>query len=212
MNRRHAVLAAACVALGTACCSDPVGVRDHSPRSSVNEQLADQLHFLRPAPHAPPVAQKSVSFYAVRGEERQVRIVYHARPGASDSTEFVRFTVPSQALVQRPDGTPVAVGDSVLISLTVTDTLRLIVDFEPTGLRFAAGYPAQLTMSYAETDPDVNGDSVVNVLDNALKSLFQIWSQEQIGDPFRALESLVDKIRQTVSASVPGFTNYAIAY
>ena len=207
MVKRHVGRLTVSLALVTACSTEPVRVGD-APRAN----LSSELHFLRPAPDAPPLAQTTASFYAVRGENREVRIMYRARPGASDSTEFLRFEVPSQSLLRRPDGTLVAEGDSVLIRLTVSDPDRLIVSFEPTGLLFATDAPARLRMSYAETDDDVNADGVVDALDEELESLFQIWRQEQIGDPFHALASLLDKTRELVSASIGGFTNYAISY
>ena len=182
------------------------------PHPSAAQALDDGPHFLRPAPDAPPLAQTTTSFYAVRGEDRAVRIMYHARPGASDSTEFLHFEVPSRSLERRPDGTLVAVGDSVLIRLTVIDTVGLIVRFEPAGLGFAADEPARLRMSYAETDDDIDNDGDVDALDDTLRSFFQIWKQEQIGDLFVALTSLLDRTREVVSASIVGFTNYAIAH
>ncbi len=213
MVRRHVALSAVCLALVTACTSEPVGVRGDLPRSAVkNIAPAEGPRFLRPAPDAPPLAQTRVRFHAVRGETRQVRIMYHARPGASDSTEFLRFEVPSQSLWRRPNGRLVAVGDSVLIRLTVIDTVRLIVMFEPTGLRFTPEHPAHLRMSYAETDDDIDRDGDVDAMDDALELNLRIWRQEEIGDPFVALESLVDKMREVVSASISGFTNYAIGY
>ena len=212
MIRRHVAPLAVCLALVTACTSEPVVGPGDLPSLAEGEAAGGKPRFLRPAPDAPPLAKTAASFYAVRGENRQVRIMYHARPGASDSTEFLRFEVPRQSLLRRPDGTLVAVGDSVLIRLTVIDTVRLIVRFEPGGLLFAPDEPARLSMSYAETDDDINGDGVVDALDDALESLFQIWRQEKIGDVFEALASLLDKTREVVSASIPGFTNYAISY
>ena len=212
MVRRHVGLLAVSLALVTACGTEPVGSPGDLPSATLEDVSDAELHFLRPAPDAPPLAQTSASFYAVRGESRQVRIMYRARPTASDSTQFLRFEVPHQSLVRRPDGTLVAEGDSLLITLTVSDSDRLIVNFEPAGLLFDTDAPARLSMSYAETDDDVNADGVVDALDDELESLFQIWRQEQIGDPFFALASLLNKTREVVSASISGFTNYAISY
>ena len=211
MTRRHLAVAALCLAFGTACNSDPVGVRSDSSSPRPQASVLSTPRFLRPAPGAPSLATKQVSFYAVRGQYRQVEIMYHARSGVSDSTRFVLFSVPAQSLVKRPDGTSIAPGDSVAITLTVTDTVNLIVQFEPSGMQFASGYPANLVMSYAETDPDVNGDGVVNAIDTSLEGLLKIWCQE-ISEPFRVIGSLLDESRKTVSAAISGFTNYAVAY
>ena len=73
------------------------------------------LTFLRPAPGAPSIAAKTVSFWAVNGETRTGVIRYRKRPGAPASNRLVRLVVDKRSLVNRPDGTPIAVGDSILI-------------------------------------------------------------------------------------------------
>lgn len=165
---------------------------------------------LRPAADAPSLAQTSVSFYAVRGQARAGRIMYHARPGAADSTEFVHLAVPAQSLLARPDGSLVADGDSVLVTITVIDPTRLTVELRPSGLRFDSNAPAQLRFSFAETDKDVNGDGSVDGRDAELQSTFAVWRQQATGAPWTALPSTLAE--QTVSAAIGGFSNYMIAY
>jgi hypothetical protein len=201
---------AVCLTLGTAC-SDPVGVPNDSPTPQPDFIALSSPHFLRPASSAPSLAKKQVSFYAVRGKSRQVSIMYHARPGSADSTRFALFTVPAQSLVRRPDGTPIAPGDSLRITMQIMDTVKLIVRFRPDGLKFASGYPATLKLSYAETDPDINRDGVVNAVDAGLEALLKMWRQET-GQPFGPIQSLLDESQKTVSAAISGFTNYAISY
>jgi hypothetical protein len=172
----------------------------------------DDCRFLRPAAGAPSLAQTTASFWAVRGETRSASIWYHAQPGASDSTEFVRFAVDSESLVEHPDGTPVAAGDSVLITLTVVDTTDLIVDFQPQGLRFAAAAPAKLTFGYAETDPDLDFDGTVDDDDAALEATLGIGRQEMSSDPFQPIPSQADTLADQVRADIDGFTRYAVMY
>src|SRR5690242_2261384 len=81
----------------------------------------------------PPLARTSVSFYAVQGKATTAEIWYRAKPGAADSSRFLVFQVGAGSLVNRPDGTPIAAGDSVLITLTVTDQSHFLVDFQPSG-------------------------------------------------------------------------------
>lgn len=183
------------------------------PPDSTTTKPESDLHFMHASDSAPPLAQTSVTFYAVRGEDREVRLFYHARPGRNDSTEFLRFRVRSGSLVQRPDGTPIAEGDSLPITVTVTDTTRLIVQFEPSGLTFATTDPARLTLKYAEEDDDLNDDGHVDATDLALKPLLGLWRQESPSDPWILLPTSVSLvISDEVEADVPGFTNYAIAY
>ena len=139
-------------------------------------------------------------------------MLYHARPGASDSTMFVRFKVGPKALLARPDGSPVAFGDSVLITLRLVDPEALIVDFQPSGLRFDPRDPAELRMSFAETDPDVNGDGTVDRADTRLTQRFKIWRQERNVDPWVSQPSDVLLGLHEVETEVDGFTRYAIAY
>jgi hypothetical protein len=153
-----------------------------------------------------------VSFYAVRGQEREARIMYRPEPGAADSSEFVHFVVGANSLVAGPDGTPIPVGDSLQITLTVVDTRRLIVDFQPAGLQFAPGSPAEVTYSYGETEDDLDGDGDADDDDEAIESTFAIWRQQAAGEPYTAIPSTVDTVAEQVAADIGGFTRYAVAY
>jgi hypothetical protein len=168
--------------------------------------------FVRPAPGAPAMANPVVSFYARRGERREVRMVYHAAPGRSDSTDFVRFRVDDRSLLTRPDGSPIAVGDSVLITLTLVDAANLVVDFQPAGLRFNPRDPAELRFCFRETDPDLNQDGVVDVQDTLLMQRFQLWRAEAAGSQWTPTVSTVSAPAYEVEAAVGGFTRYALAY
>lgn len=186
-------------------------VPDPSVPSSA-EADESELQFLSPAADAPELAQSSVSFYAVRGQDREASIWYHARPGASDSTRFLHFEVGEDALLRRPGGAPIAEGDSILITLTVTDPSRLLVDFQPTGLRFSREDPAELTFGYGEADPDYDDDGDVDDDDAETPSAFDIWRQEGAGDPFILVPSEVDEDDREVEAEIDGFTRYAVCY
>ncbi len=177
--------------------------------STVNEA---GLHFLRPAATAPPLASRVQSFWAVRGEAREVRLMYQPRPGAADSVEFARFRVESRSLVQDQFGQPVAPGDSILITLSISDTLRLITEFQPAGLVFSPSRPARLWLKFGEADPDLNNDGIVSAADTSLLLDLSIWRQERPGDPWALLASMVDTVEQEVEADIPGFTRYAVAY
>lgn len=210
-TRRHrcAMLTAmtACVALAAACHDSP-----SSPGDTTVKPESD-LHFVRSTDSTPPLVQQTLTFYAVSGRDTTVHLWYHARPGRTDSTEFLRFRVRQRSLVTRPDGTPIALGDSIPITITVLDTAQMIVQFEPSGLKFAASDPARLTLKYAEADLDLNGDGHVGTTDLVLKPLLAIWRQESPGDPWIMLPTSVSLTdTDEVEADVPGFTRYAMAY
>lgn len=187
----------------------PGGVRAPVAAASVPES---ELHFLQPASGAPPLAATSVSFYAVRGQDREASLWYHRRPGAPDSSRLVRLRVDRRSLVNAPDGTPLAPGDSVLITLTVVDPARLIVEYQPAGLVFAPRRPAKVTYWYLEADHDFNGDGVVDALDRALERSFGVWGQEQPGDPWNSVPVIRQPLVDQIEGSIPGFTRYAVAY
>lgn len=183
----------ALLAFATACGGDSTG-----PGGTPG----DELHFLRPAADAPALVETSVTFWAYRDRETQAAIWYHERPGATDSTEFVEFRVPDQSIAQ----------DSVQITISVVDPMRMVVQFEPSGLQFAPGRPARLKLKYAEADTDLNDDGLVNGTDDALKMLLSIWRQEQPGDPWVKVPSTSITLEDDVEADIVGFTRYAIAY
>jgi hypothetical protein len=137
---RRWTLLCALLPLATACGTGADTIPGPNPVDSTAAE--DSLHFLRPALTAPPLADRVVSFWAVRGQRRELRLMYRPAPGAVDSVEFARFRVDDRSLVNRPDGTPIAQGDSILITLSVVDTLQLITEFQPAGLVFSNSRPA----------------------------------------------------------------------
>lgn len=203
--RQYRWLVASVCALGALGCGDGTAP---APLS----RPADQLHFLRPAATAQPLPDTAISFWAKRGEDRELRLYYAPRPGSGDSEEFLRLSVPAAALLQRPDGSLVAAGDSVLISVRVVDPSRLIVEFEPSGLKFSPASPARLRLELAETDSDLDGDGVVDARDDALKTQLSVWRQEGPGQPWFKVTSSVFTDLNEVEADVFGFTGYALAY
>jgi hypothetical protein len=203
----------ALLALALACAGDyGTSASGGGPAAPPDTSLEPGLVFLRPAAGAPPLGERQVSFWAVKGESREVRLMYASVGGRPDSAEFARFRVDARSLVNRPDGTPIAPGDSILISLTIVDTLRFMTDFQPQGLQFSAARPARLWLKFAEADPDLNDDGVVNAADTTVLLSLRIWRQERPGDPWTSLASVVDTVNQEVEADVPGFTRYAVAY
>lgn len=189
---------------GLAGCSDSTGANAVKPE--------DELNFLRPAPSAPPLVQTSVSFYAVRGQDRIGQLFFRPRPGHTDSSEFVKLDVDGRSLDRRPDGSPIAMGDSILITITVVDFSRLILDFQPSGLQFVASEPAELEIEYEEADDDINEDGVVDSGDAALRPILAIWRQENPGAAWTREPSSSSGSVDEVEADIQGFTRYAIAY
>ena len=124
----------------------------------------------------------------------------------------MRFRVSKDALLTRPDGTPFAAGDSILITITLSDPAHLGVDFQPSGLRFRPSDPAKLKFSFLEADEDYNGDGTVNGGDTAIQARLAVWQRESGSAPWIRLSSVVSVEAHEVEATVSGFTSYVIAW
>ena len=190
------------VLLIVACAGDTTG-----PSSSSNVQKpASELHFLQLSPSAPALQGTTVSFYAKRGEDREARVKFQ------NGQDYLRFRVFGNSLLQRPDGSTFAQGDSILITITVTDPTRLQADFQPAGLKFSPSTPARLQFEFGECDGDINADGVVNSADTALLPLISTWRQESPAAPWIRVSSTVESDISEVQAFITGFTGYALAY
>ena len=99
--------------------------------AATGETPHGELELVQPPPRAAGQAlvldRFEASFWAVRGESRTVQINYLDEAGAEDDP-YVRLTVTDP--VQRPDGSPIALGDSVLITVSVEPT-DLVIHLAP---------------------------------------------------------------------------------
>jgi hypothetical protein len=188
-------------------CSDSGGPGDDGTRPP------SDLTILRLAEDSPPLFNPVESFYAVRGENREVRIFFEEEddPGEAGD-EYLRFAVDNDALLAYPDGTPFAEDDSVLITIRVVDPARLLFEFEPAGLTFSPNRPAELKIHYDKADDDLDEDGDVDPDDVQLELTLAIWRQEADGDPFVRLGSLLLDDLDEIDAELEGFSRYALAY
>jgi hypothetical protein len=202
--------------------------------ASAEKDLGDPT-FLQPADGAPTIANPVIAFWAVKGRDQIVKMVYSSASrggglgddgrrhgggnggGANggsghDSVVFAEFRVRAKSLVTRADGSPIADGDSILITMTLVDPNHGIIDFQPSGLRFSTKNPAQLKISYENANLDLNGDGVVDARDRLIQLTFHIGVRENPGDPFLPLPSAVDTELDEVETAILGFSGYAIEY
>ncbi len=225
----------------SACGRDLLAPRANAPLASARvasgraaEKDGAEQNFLQPAQDAPTIANPVISFWAVKGRDQIVNMVYHTRSsgvsggsgghGSSgrhgdvsggsgrDSVVFAEFRVRAKSLAFRPDGSAIADGDSVFITMTLIDPDRGIIDFQPAGLRFSAKNPAQLKISYENANLDLNGDGVVDARDRLIQLTVPIGVRENPADPFLPLPSVVDTEFDEVEAVILGFSGYAIEY
>ena len=169
-----------------------------------------ELTFVRLSSDSPAIDTTTVTFWAVRGKDREVQIRYfYAESG--DFAKCLRLLVPAQALHLRPDGTPFAVGDSVRITVRMPDPTRLTFEFDPAGLRFDPLHPATIEVVYRYADRDFNGDGVVDRRDDALAANFGFWKQERPGEVWTSVSTQRFENIMEARATVTGFTKYALA-
>lgn len=186
-----------------ACGGDPARPDDTRPTSALN--------FLEPTAGA--VLRTEASFWAVRGQERELRLYFAPRSSGLDSAEFLRLKVGDRSLLARPNGTPFAIGDSVLISVRVIEASRLILEFEPSGLRFDPAEPAELRLSLEEVDHDVDDDGDIDARDmSLLRQDVSLWRQEAAGRPWVRIGTAYFESFDEFESDISGFTNYALAF
>jgi hypothetical protein len=148
-----------------------------------------------------------LSFWAVRGQEREVYIKYDA--GGSWRT-YIEFEVTRP--IQRPDGSPIAVGDSVLITLSV-DPTNLMVHLEPSGLQFDPSVPTELEFHYEGANHDFNEDGVVDGADDYIQAnLLGTWYQDDTGSPWGIIGSDHDLEDEEFELFLEHFSGYAVSW
>jgi hypothetical protein len=194
----------AAVAGGVASCSDSSGPSDGSRPPA-------ELNIVHVAATSSPLFNPVDSFYAVRGEDREGAIYFQDSEGKAGE-EYLRLRIDAPTLQALPDGTPIAVGDSVLIHMRVIDPAEMLFEFEPSGLKFNAAMPARLKIHYDHADGDLNDDGAVDGTDASIEGTLAIWRQEQPGDAFVRLESVLSEDLDEADADLLGFSRYALAY
>jgi hypothetical protein len=156
----------------------------------------------------PPLSldQYAVSFWAVRGESRSIRINYNSTID-NDSHPFLELTTTDPVFA--PEIGEIAVGDSVLITVTV-DTSKIGVRFEPTGLQF--GTPAQLKLYYGGASGDLNGDGVADAADAQLEQqMLGLWYREYTNDGWTQISASHSTEEKSFTYALPHFCEYAVA-
>ncbi len=174
------------------------------------QRTEGQLTFLRFAATAPAFEATTVTFWALKGEDREGFLFFLDSSGQRGE-EFARLRVDATSLSARPDGTPIAIGDSVLITMRV-DTVRLEVTLEPSGLSFSASRPAFLRIDYEHADPDFDDDGDVDAEDDQAQGRFSVWRQRAPGEPYQEVGTVRIEPFKLVEADLLGFSRYAVAY
>jgi len=168
------------------------------------------IHMLRQAPGAPALETYQVSFWACVGEAEAVTVRYLPVDGESVGQPFLRFDIGKNALATDPSGMRMKRGDSVLITLII-DPVDFAVEFEPSGMTFSNGLPAQLTFWYQYANPDLNADGIVDGTDEQLAQQIAVWGNSGSARWTR-LPSTLDPTLPSVSSVVKHFSEYAVSW
>ena len=167
------------------------------------------VHMLRQSQTAPLLETYEASFWAVDGEASGVTVNYLPAAGEVVGQPFLRFDIPKNALATRPGGDRMHRGDSVLVTVTI-DPVTFAVAFQPSGVWFSNGTPAQLTIWYENADPDYNGDGVVDDVDQLLQQQIAVWCHGRTY--WVPMNSANDPTLPSVSTALYHFSEYAVSW
>ncbi len=196
--RRFMLLFSAALLLG---CSDNTG-----PGGRPNADL----HIVEQDTLAPPLDSTVLRFWAKVGDGRDVRVGY--QPPADSAEDFLRFEVPGDGLLRKPDGTAFQPGDSILITITVIDPTRYAFRFEPAGLQFNPDHPARLKLHYLRANHDFDGDGDQDPADAAIETMLDLWRRESVSAPWFRIGSVQFEALDEIDANILSFSEYALAW
>ena len=198
MLRRFLFAVSAAALLG---CSDNTGPS--------GRQDAD-LNIVQQDTLAPPLDSAVARFWAKVGEGRDVRIAY--QPPLDSAEDFLRFEVPGDGLLRKPDGSAFQPGDSILITVTILDPTRFQFRFEPAGLQFNPEHPARLRLDYLHSNHDFDGDGDVDSSDDSIEHLLDLWRREGPAASWFRIGSVKFEAIDEIDANILSFSEYALAW
>lgn len=172
------------------------------------ESSTPAAHVLQQSPTAPALEHYVTSFWLRKGREATIRVNYQPAGGQLVGQPFLRFNVPKQSLEAGGGGAPLKPGDSVLVTLTI-DPREFSVGFEPSGVRFSSQFPAELAFWYANANPDLTGDGVVDGADAAGMQQISVWYKART---WSKLTSLNDTQQRYVQTELGHFSEYAVSW
>ena len=207
MRVQSLMLPTTLLAAGLLACSDSTG-------GGGNTRPPSQLTFIRLAPTAPTLCADSVGFWAVKGVGTEAALEFPEAGStcAGETEDFVRLKLDSQSLSALPDGTPIATGDSVFISIVWVGNDTIMFHLAPTGLTFDPAHPAKLKIEYGEAGDDLDEDGDTDAADAQVESEMSIWRQPTLSDDFVKLGTVKSEDTNEIEADLNGFSRYAIAY
>lgn len=170
------------------------------------------LHIVRQDTLAPPLVATTGSFWAKVGDGRELHFNYQGATPADTGEEFMRFEVPGDGLLRKPDGSAFQPGDSVLITVTIVDPTRFQFEFQPAGLVFSPDHPARLKIEYGHANHDFNDDGVEDSADSGIEHALDVWRREGPTSAWFHVGSVKFEDLDEIDANILSFTEYALAW
>lgn len=171
----------------------------------------EELQFLEFPDDLLSLVTMDTSFWAVRGRDTTFVLRYKPESGEEQGEEFLAFRVRQDALLERPDGTPFAEGDSIEIRITVDEDGRFLFDFQPSGLTFNPDEPAELRVWYLRLEGDLDGDGDADSDDEELEDNLRLWKQEAPGGLWYPIGTIRVKDTDELRGEIESFTGFAVA-
>jgi hypothetical protein len=176
------------------------------------ERPEAQLNFVMQDSLAPPLLATRDSFWAKVGDGRELKLYYQGALPGDSGEEFLHFEVPGDGLYRRPDGSLFQPGDSVLITVTVTDPARFVFQFEPAGLQFRSDHPAKMKVRYILGEQDFDGDGDEDAADSEIEQELGLWHQSTPGGTWQQVGAVNFSDLDEIDANILSFSQYAVAW
>lgn len=171
-----------------------------------------ELNIIRQDSLAPPLLTTQASVWAKVGDGRELHLNYQGATPADTGEEFLRFEIPGDALLRKPDGSAFQPGDSILITITVVDSAFFHFKFQPAGLVFNPEHPARLRVRYLEADHDFDDDGDIDPADDAIEHVIDLWHRTGTGALWLRVGSVKFEHLDELDANILSFSEYAVAW
>lgn len=170
------------------------------------------LTIIRQDSLAPPLVTNQASVWAKVSDGRELHLNYQGATPADTGEEFLRFEIPGDALLRKPDGSAFQPGDSILITVTVVDSGFFHFRFAPAGLVFNPEHPARLRVRYLNANHDFDDDGDIDPADDDIEHVLDLWKRAGLSAPWYRVGSVKFEHLDELDANILSFSEYAVAW